>query len=103
MICLFADLSLLALNNPRHAPPIFALHLSPHTILLRGVDPRRMSARMFERFAIPYRDYNSNPIAAVFARGVASLLLRASTRFKNLMRPTGEASGPVSGDFVLPS
>jgi len=45
------------------------------------------------------RDYRSNPIAAIF-RGGAKLSLRASSRFKKLMRPTGEAFGPVSGDFV---
>jgi len=40
-------------------------------------------------------------MAAVSARGVANLSLRASlARFKNVMRPTGEASKPVSTDFV---
>jgi hypothetical protein len=66
MICLFADLSLMSLlslfaldRGTRRQ--FFALHLNPHRIPLRGVGPHRISARMFERFAIPYRDCNSNP------------------------------------------
>jgi len=40
----------------------------------------------------------------LFKRGVANLLLRASHRFRNSMRPTGEASEPVSGgSFALAS
>jgi len=63
MICLFADLSLFSLFTSTRGTRRRLLHYTSesHRISLRGICPRRIFARMLERFAIPYRDCNSNP------------------------------------------
>jgi hypothetical protein len=56
---------------------------------------------MIERFCDLYRVSRSNPMAAVFhPRRCLPIVQAHRARVRNLMRPTGEASGPVSGDFV---
>ena len=97
MICLFADLSLLSRGNRRYVFNSTSTHAKTRCA---GLSPRRISARMSERVRFVIAIAKATPKAAVSARGVANHLLRASHRFRNLMRPTGEASGPVFGDFV---
>ena len=47
-----------------------------------------------------YRDSRSNPITAVSAAALPTCRYAHRPRFRKLMRPTGEASRPVSGDIV---
>jgi hypothetical protein len=101
MICLFADLSLFALNRGTRRQSLhYTLnHTESHcAAFARAGFPRECSNVL--RFLIAIA--TATPKAAALARGVANLSLRASSQFRNLMRPTGEASGPVSGGFVLP-
>lgn len=58
-----------------------------------------MSAPMIE-MSCPYRVSRSNPIAAVSAAALPTSRYAHRPRFRKMMRPTGEASRPVSGDFV---
>ena len=61
----------------------------------------RMPERLRSVIAIATATPKS-PIWPQSYRGVANLSLRASHRFRNSMRPTGEASGPVFGvSFAL--
>ena len=58
-----------------------------------------MSAPIIE-MSCPYRVSRSNPIAAVSAAALPTSRYAHRPRFRKMMRPTGEASRPVSGDFV---
>jgi hypothetical protein len=58
-----------------------------------------MSAPMTE-MSCPYRVSRSNPIAAASAAVLPTSCYAHRSRFRKMMRPTGEASRPVSGDFV---
>lgn len=58
-----------------------------------------MSAPMIE-MSCPYRVSRSNPIAAVSAAALPTSRYAHRLRFRKMMRPTDEASRPVSGDFV---
>src|SRR6185437_12049622 len=60
--------------------------------------PRQWSNR-----CVRYRDSRSNPIATVSAAALPTSRYAHRPRFRKMMRPTGEASRPVSGDFVWPS
>jgi hypothetical protein len=98
MMCLFADLSLY--RGTRRQP----LHRSSnqsqvHTHPAARPWPAPISCANARTFAIFIAIAAATPWPRS-CRGVANLSLRASSRFKNLMRPTGEAFEPVSGDFV---
>jgi hypothetical protein len=69
MICLFADLSLFSLFAFTRGTRRRLLHYTfdSHRISLRGLSARRFLHECSSVFAIPYRDCNSNPIAAVFS------------------------------------
>jgi hypothetical protein len=71
-------------------------HRSHHAESTRAVTLRDFS----ETFAIVIAISAATPWPQSQTRGVANLLLRASLKASELMRPTGEASGPVSGEIV---
>src|ERR1041385_6968721 len=105
MIFLFADLLL----------PLLHFHVVATSSLPRASQAtQRCTARPFARVEASRRcSIVCDPLSRLqqqphsrgfFKRAVANLLLRASHRFRNSMRPTGEASEPVSGgSFALAS
>jgi hypothetical protein len=87
----------------RFAPLVYpSLNLQTHIVAIarrwRAPDLRANDPNCCNR----YRDSRSNPMAADLPRRCLPFVTRIAFRFRNLMRPTGEASGPVSGDFVVP-
>ncbi len=108
MMCLFADLSLrfdVALSadcslEPASRyqqvgyPPVHTNFIARPDLGVTWTSVVRAKARTWRSF---YRDCYSNPIAADLPRRCQPLVTRISQSLK--MRPTGEASKPVSGDF----
>src|SRR4051812_14437359 len=106
MIFLFAE-PLLSLSRHFH---VACTHISPthivsHTKIHCAVLPASKLCVDGRSFCDPLSRLQQQPHSrGLFKRGVANLLLRASHRFRNSMRPTGEASEPVSGgSFALAS
>jgi hypothetical protein len=74
MFCLFADLLLSLLQRTSKT------HSKPHKISPRGLCPASKLRANAERFAIRYRDCNSNPkianLAAILSRRCQPLVTR---------------------------
>ena len=71
-----------------------------HTQSCRADKPAPVASHECRTFAIFIAISGSNPIAAISAAALPNSRYAHRSRLKNLMRPTGEASEPISGEFV---